>query len=180
MDKKSNLYVCSQTSFSGKSTICLGLALNFVERGYKVGYFKPIGWEMARGAKGEKIDQDAHLMDKILKLDLSMEIIVPLILSERFLEECSKNDINYYRTKVFQAYEKASKGKDIIIISARAKLGVPVLLVPYDTYTTVRNIGFLTGRIRPNDTKKIKLAKKVVNDYVQWERILEYLMEERT
>lgn len=363
MDKKPNLYVSSTTSFCGKSTICLGLALNFIEKGYKIGYFKPIGWEMTRGAEGEKIDQDAHLMDKILDLNLPMEIIVPVILSERFLEEISKNDPNYYKTKVFQAYEEASKDKDIVIIEgsyalgigtsigidpimlvkrlnsqvlkvtsfvndttidqiiwekklteaieektigtilnlipktkierikgfaipilkkhgidilgiipenielkaptvrevyerinskiltcedkldnliedflvgamtpesaltyfrrslrkavitggdrtdillaalqtdtsaliltgnyypdvrviARAeKSGVPVLLVPYDTYTTVRNIGFLTGRIRPNDNKKIDLAKKVVNDYVEWERILEYLIENRT
>ena len=55
MSKKPNLYVCSATSFCGKSTVSLGLALNFKEQGYKVGYFKPIGWEMSRDTRGEKI-----------------------------------------------------------------------------------------------------------------------------
>lgn len=363
MDEKPSLYVCSTASFCGKTAVCLGLALNFMEEGYKIGYFKPIGWEMARSAKGEKIDEDARLMNEVLGLNLPMEVIAPVILGERFLEESSRIDPDYYKTKVFQAYEKVSEDKDIMIIEgpyalgigvsigmdsitlvkrlnsrvlgvssiendttidriiwekksteaicdsfmgfilslipktdlervkgfaipilkrhsidvlgvipeniemkaptvrevcettkskiltgedkldnliedflvgamfpesaltyfrrslrkavitggdrtdiqlaalqtdtsaliltgnfypdvrviARAEeLGVPILLVPYDTYTTVRNIGFLTGRISPIDDKKIELAKKLVKDYVDWERILSRLMAEKT
>ena len=361
MNKKPSLYVCSTTRFCGKSTICLGLAQNFKEKGYKVGYFKPIGWEMSRGVKGEKIDEDAQLMIKVLDLDLSMDIIAPVILSERFLEESSRIDSEEYMTNVLQAYEKASKDMDLMLIEgpstigigisigldagtlvkrfeaqvlkvaciendttidriiwekktqniineqclgiilnlipktdierikgfaiptlkkhnidvlgvipenaelkaptvrevcertnatiltrkdkldslienflvgamtpesaltyfrrtlrkavitggdrtdiqlaalqtdtsvliltgniypdirviARAeKIGVPILLVHSDTYTTVRNIEFLTGRIRHNDNKKIQLAKKLVNTYVEWEKILKSVMVE--
>ncbi len=363
MSEKPNLYVYSTTSFCGKSTVCLGLALNFKGKGYKVGYFKPIGWEMSRGARGEKIDEDAQLMTKVLDLDLPIDLIAPVILSERFLEETSRIDTEEYMTKVLQAYEKASKDMDLMILEgpyaigigtsigldaitlvkkfeaqvlkvssiendttvdriiwekktheiineqclgiilnlipktdierikgfaiptlkkhnidvlgvipeniemkaptvrevcertaatiltrkdkldslienflvgamtpesaltyfrralrkavitggdrtdiqlaalqtdtsvliltgniypdirviARAeKLGVPILLVPYDTYTTVRNIEFLTGRIRPDDNKKIQLAKKLVNTHVEWEKILEYVTAKST
>ena len=359
MIKKPSLYVCSTTSFCGKSTVCLGLALNFEQKGYKVGYFKPIGWEMSRGINGEKIDEDAQLLAKVLNVDLPIDLISPVILSERFLEESSKIDPEEYMMTVLQAYEKASKDVDLMIIEgpqaigigtsigldaitlvkkfeakvlkiasiendttidriiwnnkthdiineqclgiilnlipktdierikgfaiptlqrnninvlglipeniemkaptvrevcertnatiltrkdkldsliedflvgamtpesaltyfrrtlrkavitggdrtdiqlaalqtdttvliltgniypdirviARAeKVEVPILLVPYDTYTTVRNIEFLTGRIRPNDHKKIELAKKLVNIHVEWEKILEYIM----
>lgn len=363
MYEKPNLYICSTTSFCGKSTICLGLALNFKEKGYKIGYFKPIGWEMARDAKGGKIDEDAELMNKVLNLNLSMDVIVPIIFSERFLEEIPRINQNYYKKKIFQAYERASEGMDLMIIEgpynlgigtsigidpitlvkrfnshvlkvsciendatldriiwekksaeaiglnylgiilnlipkidmmrvkglaipilknhnidvlgvipenlemkaptvreiykrttsriltgedkldnlienflvgamtpesalthfrrslrkavitggdrtdiqlaalqtdtsaliltgniypdvrviARAeKLGVPVLLMPYDTYTTIQNIEFLTGRIRSSDTKKIRLATKLVNDYVEWGRILKQLVAKMT
>jgi BioD-like phosphotransacetylase family protein len=359
MSKKPNLYVCSTTSFCGKSTVSLGLALNFREQGYKVGYFKPIGWEMSRDTRGEKIDDDAQLMAKVLDLDLPIDLIAPVILSERFLEESSRIDMEYYMKKVLQAYKKVSNDVDLMIIEgpyamgigtsigldvitlvkkleshvlkvasiendttidrilwekktldiideqclgiilnlipktdierikgfaipilekynievlgvipeniemkaptvqevcertnatiltrkdkldnlienflvgamtpesaltyfrrtlrkavitggdrtdiqlaalqtdtsaliltgniypdvrviARAeKLGVPILLVSYDTYTTVRNIEFLTGRIRANDNKKIKLAKKLINTHVEWEKILEGVM----
>jgi BioD-like phosphotransacetylase family protein len=65
---------------------------------------------------------------------------------------------------------------DVRVIARAEKLGVPILLVSYDTYTTVRNIEFLTGRIRANDNKKIKLAKKLINTHVEWEKILEGVM----
>jgi BioD-like phosphotransacetylase family protein len=65
---------------------------------------------------------------------------------------------------------------DVRVIARAEKLGVPILLVPYDTYTTVRNIEFLTGRIRANDTKKIQLAKTLVNTHVEWKKILKAVM----
>jgi len=67
---------------------------------------------------------------------------------------------------------------DVRVIARAEELGVPVLLVPYDTYSTVRKIGSVTGRIASSDTKKIELAKKLVNDYVDWQRILRYLGSE--
>jgi BioD-like phosphotransacetylase family protein len=51
-----------------------------------------------------------------------------------------------------------------------------VLLVPYDTYTTVREIANLSGRIKPWETKKIELAKNLVHEYVDWRSIVNALM----
>jgi len=61
---------------------------------------------------------------------------------------------------------------DIRVLSRADELGVPVLLVPGDTYSTVTEIATLTGRIKPTDTKKIQLARDIVKDHVDWQRIL--------
>ena len=53
--------------FSGKSVICLGLALTLQVESYKIGYFKPIGWEM-KNLNGEKVDDDVELMISVLDL----------------------------------------------------------------------------------------------------------------
>jgi BioD-like phosphotransacetylase family protein len=61
---------------------------------------------------------------------------------------------------------------DVRVLSRADELGVPVLLVPGDTYSTVREIATLTGRIKPSDNKKIQLARQIVEEHVDWQRIL--------
>lgn len=124
MVEKSGLYICSTSGFSGKSIISLGLALNLRDRGCEVGYFKPIGWEMGRSSKGERIDEDAELMTSVLDLKLPMEIIVPVIFSDRFLEEAGMIDSKFYEQRIFKAYEKAAEGKDQIILEGPHTLGI--------------------------------------------------------
>ena len=121
---KQNLYMCSAASFSGKSAMCLGLALKFKERGYKVGYFKPVGWEMSRGPTGEKIDEDAQLMESVLGLNLPMDVVCPVILGSRFLEESARVDPKVYEKRIVEAYERASKGVDLMLIEGPYSFGV--------------------------------------------------------
>jgi len=69
---------------------------------------------------------------------------------------------------------------DARVLSRAEELGVPVLLVPWDTYSTVRHISSLTGRISAKDEKKIGLAKKIVEENVEWKRILDVLVSKRS
>jgi len=123
MSKIPNLYVCSNASFSGKTAICLGLALKFREEGYKVGYFKPVGWEMARDENGLAFDRDAELMKHVLNLEARLEVVSPVILHSRFLEDFLKHKPIHYAEKIFKAYAECSKGKDLMIIEGPQDLG---------------------------------------------------------
>lgn len=51
-------------------------------------------------------------------------------------------------------------------------LRVPIILVPYDTYTTLRMIQKIVGRIKPLDKRRIDIAKKIFGEHVDWEQIL--------
>ena len=119
-----NLFVCSLEGFSGKSMFCLGLALTLREQGLNVGYFKPVGWEMVREPDGRKVDEDAQLMKEALNLKVPLEVICPIILGTRFLEESSKIDPKTCEKSVLQAYEKASDGMDVMIVEGPPALGV--------------------------------------------------------
>jgi BioD-like phosphotransacetylase family protein len=61
-----------------------------------------------------------------------------------------------------------------VLTSAEEK-GIPVLLVPDDTYTTVTKLEYLDGRIylSPKSTRKIQLALKMIGEYIDLKRILE-------
>ena len=116
MSQKPSIYVHSITKFCGKTAICLGLARKFEKEGYKVGYFKPVGWEMALGPVGERIDEDAQLMRNILGLDAPLEAIVPIVLGSRFLEEGARVELGAHERRILRAYEAASRDRDLMVI----------------------------------------------------------------
>lgn len=135
MSDMPKIYIFSSTGFCGKTILTLGLALKCKEEGYNVGYFKPVCCETAKIVNGEKVDEDALLMKEVLKLDLPLNIIVPVILSSRFLERTLRQNSDFYQDRVFKAYEKASDGMDLMIMEGPcttgtgASLGVDMLSI---------------------------------------------------
>ncbi|MFQ6053735.1 MAG: phosphotransacetylase family protein [Candidatus Bathyarchaeia archaeon] len=63
----------------------------------------------------------------------------------------------------------------IWVLTTAEEKGVPILLVPDDTYTTVMNLETLDGGIVPSpaSTKKIQLTRRIIGEYVDWRKILE-------
>jgi len=51
-------------------------------------------------------------------------------------------------------------------------LAVPLILVPYDTYTTLRMVQSIVGRIKPNDQKRVERAKRLIKENAEWKQIL--------
>ncbi len=119
-----NLYIYSTTGYCGKSAICLGLALKARDEGYRVGYFKPIGWESFRNSRGERIDEDAQLMKKALDLNLPLDVICPVVLGPRFIEETSRDNKGINESDILQAYNKASRNMDLMIFESPRVLGL--------------------------------------------------------
>ena len=66
---------------------------------------------------------------------------------------------------------------DIQVLAKADEKGVPVLLVPYDTFTTVEKLDGVTGKIRMGDAKRIGLARNLVSDYVDWKGLLAHFKE---
>ncbi len=61
------------------------------------------------------------------------------------------------------------------VLTTAEEKGVPILLVPNDTYTTVTKLELLDGRIvpAPTSTKKIQLTRQIIGEYVDWKRIID-------
>ena len=167
MPKIPNLYICSTVSFSGKTAICLGLALKFKEEGYEVGYFKPVGWEMARGADGVGFDEDAQLMSHVLNLEAPLNSISPVIFHNRFLEEFLKHKPVYYEKRILEAYAECSKSKDIMIIEGPNTLGCGACL-NIDPVTVSKKID-----------SNVLLVSKIVNDDTICQIVRDYYCIER-
>lgn len=61
------------------------------------------------------------------------------------------------------------------VLAKAEEKGVPILLVSYDTYTTVDKVRDITGKIGVSDRKRINEAKRLVSEYVNWEGLLSCL-----
>jgi BioD-like phosphotransacetylase family protein len=53
------------------------------------------------------------------------------------------------------------------------ELKVPMILVPFDTYTTLQLIQRIVGHIKPSDNVRINRAKKLVKENMDWKQILQ-------
>jgi BioD-like phosphotransacetylase family protein len=62
---------------------------------------------------------------------------------------------------------------DIRVISRAREKGVPVILVHFDTYTTIGMLQGIVRQIRPQDSKTITLIKEEVARHCSWEKIEE-------
>ncbi|WP_027718269.1 phosphotransacetylase family protein [Desulfovirgula thermocuniculi] len=61
---------------------------------------------------------------------------------------------------------------DVRVLARAQEKGVPVILVHYDTYTTIEKISHLTRRLKPGDTTGIKVALENVEKFCQWQEII--------
>lgn len=60
----------------------------------------------------------------------------------------------------------------LLLLNKAQERGVPVLLVPYGTYTTVNKLQDMAGKIKYGDKRRIKLAKQLVTEHVDWRGLL--------
>ena len=118
MGRIPSLYIASVNRKSvGKTALCLGLASKLKEVGFKVGYFKPVGWETARYI-GRAVDEDALLLKHALNLDEKLEAIAPILLQYQYLDQYRLEDYGGLADRIEEAYRKVSEGKDMLIIEA--------------------------------------------------------------
>jgi hypothetical protein len=64
---------------------------------------------------------------------------------------------------------------DVRVKAKAEERGVPIILVSYDTYNTVEMVRNITGKLRVDDRKRIDEAKRLVSEYVEWDKLLSYL-----
>lgn len=66
---------------------------------------------------------------------------------------------------------------DVKVLSRAEEKGVPVILVHYDTYATVEKLSRVTRHIKPGDKTGIKIVLENIEEYCNWQAILEFMEE---
>ncbi len=118
--------IASTTPFCGKTMFTLGLALNLMERGYKVGYMRVIGKSPVKKGK-VIIDQDAEFIKKTLGLAEPLDSICPFILDYETQKQLVEGKLEDVSGKVMKAFDSLSS-KDIAIIGGPASMYEGALL----------------------------------------------------
>lgn len=133
---------------SGKSAICLALALKLKERGLSVGYYKPI-WTPA--GVTDTSDEDAALMKAVLELPYPVERISPLVSSPHYLARYEEPKKDLVTLKDGFAY--IAKDADVVIVEG-TNWPYVMMSLGLDAVSLAREFG-----------ANAILVSKVLNDY---------------
>lgn len=115
------LFIGSTAGNSGKTMVTVGLGLALKECGYKVGYLKPLG-KLPITIDGKVVDADAQFLKDILQLAEPLEQICPVVLTQDLVARGLRGEVSDLRTKIQQAFETISAGKDVTLIGGAGSL----------------------------------------------------------
>ncbi|UMZ74324.1 phosphotransacetylase family protein [Natranaerofaba carboxydovora] len=104
------LYVMG-ASGSGKTTVSLGLAMHLCSKGYKVKYFKPIGYSPW---PTQKEDEDGLLLKDVLQTSCDLSSIVPVNVGPMYLS--GRENKEDYRKAVFEAFDRIKNEDDADVL----------------------------------------------------------------
>jgi len=136
------------TMGSGKTAVCLALALRFRDEGKKVAYFKPIG--VSPGPERLE-DEDALLMKEVLGMPQPLERIVLFHSSPHYLTRYRKG--GEHLEAVIGAFKEVSAGADVVIVEGITSPHV-MLSLGLDAPTIAGAIG-----------AKVLMVNRIENDY---------------
>ncbi len=159
------LYVVSNESYSGKSSICAGLGLVLKEQGFKVGYFKPVGNLPTR--VGELVtDEDALFIYNLLGLQDALEDLSPVVLTAQLYRDGLMEDLPGLPEKILSSFERIGKDKDILLVEGARCLydGLFLGISVVDLYERLACRILLVVRYDSNLVDVVLSAQKVLGD----------------
>ncbi len=110
------ILVVSSERYSGKSSLVVGLALELRDRGYSVGYMKPVGAYPIK-VENQKVDEDAYFVREALGLsDSALSDVSPYFLTWDTLTRYMRKKPGNPPAKVQAAYKRLSAGKDVMLL----------------------------------------------------------------
>ncbi len=117
-----SILVSSSEKYSGKSSICMGLGKIFRDKGYKIGYMKPVG-NLLIDVNGSLTDEDAEGIKEMLGLDDPTKLITPIHLTDSLIDDALKGVKKDLDERLLEAYSRISEGKDFILIEGTGGIG---------------------------------------------------------
>ena len=115
-----SIFIASNTGYSGRTFVSLGLAMKLKEQGYKIGYMKPIGKVPIK--KDRSIyDADALFLKETLGLTESLDVISPFVLSYETQTLLFQGKIKDARRHILNAL-RSLKNKDFVVVGGAGDL----------------------------------------------------------
>ncbi|KUK04787.1 MAG: uncharacterized protein PWR26_421 [Methanosarcinales archaeon] len=109
------IFIASTCACAGKSALCMGLLSVLTERGYRVGYMKPVGNALV-DVDGVLMDEDAIMMSQLFHLGDSLEVITPLLATERLVHDALMGKTKALSDRVLSAFQQISRDRDVVLV----------------------------------------------------------------
>jgi BioD-like phosphotransacetylase family protein len=109
------LYIVSTETFAGKTAVCAGLARWLEGTGRRVGYLKPLTVPLP-GDEPEAGDDDARLMQRLLRLDLAARDLAPVWLDGALAADLLRSESTVAPTERVLAARARQAGCDVLLV----------------------------------------------------------------
>ncbi len=118
------IYVAATRQNDGKTTFSLGMIPSFLERGYRVGYIKPVGQRVIKSG-GATVDEDVLLIRGVYGIQGNLQDTSPVGIPKGFTERYIHNEISSDLPKrIMEAFENVARQSDVVIIEGTGHAGV--------------------------------------------------------
>jgi BioD-like N-terminal domain of phosphotransacetylase len=154
------VFIISNRAFTGKNFFALGLASVLKEKGYKVGYIRPLGRVPFK--KGDEIyDEEAFFIKDILELDDPLNVISPFVFTYETQYKLLDNVDLKIKEKVMEAFLKQNNKDFLIVVGPNNifegyTLGIDSIKLVKETNGKVIAIQLWDGELAMDDIFGIK------------------------
>ncbi len=122
--KYKSIYVAATSQHVGKTTSTLGLVSNFMARGLKVGYCKPVGQKYLDFGQF-RVDKDTLLFMDLIHFEMRPEIHSPVILGSSTVTDFLDHPENYqFEQDLYHAKSVLEEENELIIYEGTGHPGV--------------------------------------------------------
>ncbi|HVO42947.1 MAG TPA: phosphotransacetylase family protein [Aggregatilineales bacterium] len=117
------LYITAVVTFSGKTSLALGIGLKLQAMGHKVGYIKPISTQPFF-IEGKLADEDAVFVSRMLGLDSAPADLAPIVIDDTLFDAIVNDRVGGrdFRGEIKTAVDKAGQGKDVLLVEGGASM----------------------------------------------------------
>lgn len=119
-----HIFVAATGQHVGKTTSTLGLVVNLHDKGFKVGYCKPVGQKM-EDIDGLIADKDAVLFSNFLHFHMNPELHSPVIIgpgiTKRYIEDKTQFD---FERRILEAAYHLENEYDLVVYEGTGHPGV--------------------------------------------------------
>ncbi|MFH1855640.1 MAG: AAA family ATPase [Candidatus Omnitrophota bacterium] len=123
MKKLKKIFIAATHQNDGKTALSLGLIRGLKAKG-KIGFIKPVGQRYLI-EEDEKIDEDSLLIEKTFGLECDLKDTSPIAIERGFTENyILRGKRRNLSKKIISAFERVSKGKDLVVIEGTGHAGV--------------------------------------------------------
>jgi len=118
------IFIAATMQNDGKTTVSLGLILNFQQTFKKVAFIKPIGQRYLE-EEGIKIDEDSWLIEEVCGIKCGLKDMSPIAVEKGFTEKyISHPEKQLITAEIKKAYDRVSRKQDLVIIEGTGHAGV--------------------------------------------------------
>lgn len=172
------IYISSTVGFSGKGLITLGLGRYFLDKGLKVGYFKPLGKIPFKTEENIVTDKLAYFVYQSLGLKEDVKNLCPVILTYELMVKRLRGEMEDPMPQVKRAFETVAQNKDIVLVGGAETiwlgsfLGISGFKIIKELNAKVLLVNKYTGEVFLDGVGEVKggLGQKLLGIIINWVR----------